>query len=91
MSRSYQYTTDCTAADTREIVRMRVFAREVKSTTFLAHCQSVKDLAQAYDYSTIEELLTHPGIAFFKSKYQRRPCYYVRIDGVKHVWTLPED
>ena len=83
----YEYTTDCTTADDRAIYRMRVFAREIKATTFIRKCSGISDFAVAYGYSTIDDLLNHQGIKFYKSVYDSRPCYYIRLDGVKYVWT----
>jgi hypothetical protein len=81
-----EYIGFCLKHNDRDVLRMKVFGREISAVTFKDRCAGVKDFANAMGFNTIAELQNYRGVKFFRSKFQGRRCYYVRVDGVKYIW-----
>lgn len=86
----FAYTTDCTRANARSVLRMSVFRKEVTFGTIIKRCAGLPEFAEAMGFADMYELAEHPGVAFYRSRFERKACYYARIDGVKYIWCAQE-
>lgn len=93
-AKPYSYTTCCVHSTYEAINAMREAAREVSYRTMLRHCRGLIDWAVSVAYERRSNmgsgvtLRNDPYVAYYKSTYRGRPCYYLVYSGVEHIWCL---
>jgi hypothetical protein len=85
------YTTCCIHSTGEAINAMKDKAREITYRTFRKHCPDLDTWAQGMGYflHTAQGLTLKNDwhVAYFKSEYQGKPCYYLVHSAIEHIWT----
>lgn len=85
----FTYETCCVDSDGPSIDAMREAAREITLATFRWRCDW-RPWAERMGYDRRGLPLSRDWhVAFFKSRYRGRPCFYVVHSAIEHIFTEP--
>lgn len=91
--RAFHYETCCVESDGPSITAMVDRAREITYRTFRRHCAGVDAWAKAHGYGLRPPELTLKQdwhVAYYKSVYRSRPCYFLVWSAIEFIWTEAE-
>lgn len=88
----HTFHTTCVDSDGPSIDAMTDAAREVTRRTFQRRCDW-RPWAQGLGYSLTRDgglpLARDWHVAYFKSRYRGRPCYYAVHSAIEHIFVRP--
>lgn len=90
----YQYHTNCVSSTAEAIDDMTENARGVTYETVRKHCEGLRQWAESLGYSPASNrgcgltLKDDYAVSFHKSRYEGKPCYYVRWSAIEYIWVL---
>ena len=87
--RPFVFECSCPNALGEDIDDMRdhPLCREITYRTFRKHCAGVREWGKALGYDRWLPLSKCQYVAFYKSFYQGRPCYYAVHSAIEFIWT----
>lgn len=89
MTKEYHYSTNCVSANGSVIQKMVDDSVGITYDTFVRHCEGVKEWAEGMGYSRTG--LTLKGdwhVSYHRSKYGRKPCYYLVHSSIEYIWLM---
>jgi len=91
-NRPFVYQCCCIEALGEDINEMRDHpkCRMITYRTFRKHCAGVREWAKALGYDRWLPISKCQYVAFYKSFYQDRPCYYAVHSAIEFIWTEEE-
>jgi|GEM_PF-6318911 len=81
----YVYTTSCVSSQVELITNMVEQGREITLATMRKHCQGFREWEKEM------QLAKEPYVEYFKSKYNGKPCYFMRHSAIEYVWVKDKD
>jgi hypothetical protein len=93
MTKEYRYATRCVDSTAEAINAMTEKARESSLETLRRHCIGLEEWERSMGYDTGHKrgglrLKDDRYVAYFKSRYRGRPCYYIVHSAIEFIWTL---
>ena len=93
MKPQYRYAACCVDSTAELIGDMTERARAVTLATLRKYCAGLADWERANLYAVGNErgglrLANDWAVAFFKSVYNGKPCYFVKHSQIEYIWTL---
>jgi hypothetical protein len=86
----FEYETCCVNSTAELIHAMVDRAIEVTYETVHKHCQGLSEWAANMGYEASSRtgltLKEDWAVSYYRSRYNGRPCYYVRHSAIEHIW-----
>jgi len=88
-NKPYVFETSCVGARGEDINEMRQDPREITYRTMLKHCD-LSVVAEQLCYGKRKDvditLKEDPYVAYYKSTYRGKPCYYLVHSAIEYIW-----
>jgi hypothetical protein len=92
MKKTYQYQCNCIESSYELISAMIDQAKEVSLSVVRKHCQEIehwaKDMGYAKNSRSGLTLKNDWHVAYYKSFYDSKPCYFIRHSAIEYIWVI---
>lgn len=86
--KQFRYETCCINAQGEDITAMVDMEREVTLATIRRHCVDFADWCLQMGYCRGGLTIGRDwAVAYYKSVYRGKPCYFVRHSAIEHIFT----
>lgn len=82
----FVFETNCVGSDSESIHAMRDDATEITYNTFRRRVLGLQDWARGHGYDRSFPLSGDWHVAYYKSTYRGRPCFYLVWSGYEEIW-----
>jgi len=89
--KQYHYLTNCVSSSAIKIQAMVDNARGITYNTIQRNCQGLQEWSKNMGYNRNLTLKNDWAVSFYKSKYNNKPCYYIRHSSIEYIWRTKND